>query len=212
MRPLLVCLAGLLPAADPGFVSLFDGTTLNGWTLVGQKGPGYVVREGMLVCPADGGGNLFSDKEYSNFILRFEYRLEAGGNNGLAVRAPKKLGSIAHEGTEIQILDHENAKWKKRKQPLKPVQYNGSVYDVIAPKAEALKPSGEWNTQEVTVNGRRIRVVLNGVEIQDADLDSVTDPAVLKKHPGLQRTRGHIGWLGHGSLIEFRNIRIRELP
>ena len=74
-----------------------------------------------------------------------------------------------------------------------------------------MKPAGEWNAQEVTVNGRKITVVLNGQTILDADLSTVTDPEVLKKHPGLLRTSGHIGFLGHNDFIEFRNIRIKEL-
>ena len=61
--------------AEDGFVSLFDGKSLNGWTLIGGKGPGYVVQDGILVCPADGGGNLLTEKEFSNFVLRFEYKL-----------------------------------------------------------------------------------------------------------------------------------------
>ena len=73
-----------------------------------------------------------------------------------------------------------------------------------------MKPAGEWNVQEVTAKGRQITVVLNGQTILDADLDG-QGPRVLKKHPGLRRTSGHIGFLGHNDYIEFRNIRIKEL-
>ena len=82
---------------------------------------------------------------------------------------------------------------------------------MIAAKKGAQKPGGEWNVQEVTAKGKRITVVLNGQTILDADLATVTDPAVLKKHPGLLRTSGHIGFLGHNDYVEFRNIRIKEL-
>jgi hypothetical protein len=75
-----------------------------------------------------------------------------------------------------------------------------------------LKKVGEWNEEEITADGRRVVVKLNGVTIVDADLDSVKDPEVLKKHPGLARSRGHIGFLGHETRVEFRNIRLRELP
>src|SRR5881409_1020203 len=92
MRPLYATVvAGLMAlavqGAEPGFVSLFDGT-LNGWKLIGGKGPGYVVENGVLVCPADGGGNLFTEKEYANFVLRFEFKTEPGANNGVGIRAP----------------------------------------------------------------------------------------------------------------------------
>jgi hypothetical protein len=72
------------------------------------------------------------------------------------------------------------------------------------------KPVGEWNSEEIIARGRRITVILNGTTIVDANLDDITDDAVLKKHPGLANTKGHIGLLGHGTRVEFRNIRIRE--
>ena len=212
-RHSLLCLtlASLsLTAADKtekGFSPLFDGTTLKGWILMHGKGPGYVVRDGTILCPTDGGGNLFTDKEYGNFVLRLEFKFEAGGNNGVGIRAPLE-GDAAYAGMEIQILDHDHEKYKGW---LKPTQRHGAVYDSIPPIADALKPAGEWNTEEITADGRKVRVILNGVLITDADLDSVTDPAILKKHPGLARTKGHIGWLGHGSNVQFRNIRIKEL-
>jgi len=201
--------AGLAaPAAEPGFVSLFDGKTLDGWQIVGQKGSGYVVENGLLVCPADGGGNLFTTTEYANFILRFEFRLFEGSNNGIGIRAPL-AGDAAYSGMEIQILDDGAPRYQGK---LKPAQYHGSIYDVIPAKQGFKKPTGEWNAEEITAKGRLITVVLNGTSIVDADLDSVRDPGVLKKHPGLARPSGHIGLLGHGTRVEFRNFRIRELP
>jgi hypothetical protein len=204
----IALLAVAAMAAEPGFVSLFNGKNLDGWKLVNGKGPGYVVQDGLLVCPADGGGNLFTEKQYANFVLRFEFRFEPGGNNGVGIRAPL-TGDTAYQGMEIQILDHSHAKYAGR---LKPTQYHGSVYDVFPAKDEGLKPAGEWNEQEITADGRRIVVKLNGRVILDRNLDEVKDPEVLEKHPGLARKSGHIGFLGHGSLVEFRNIRIKELP
>jgi hypothetical protein len=196
--------------AEAGFTSLFDGKSLAGWTLIGGRGEGYAVKDGVLYCAKGGGGKLLTDKEYSDFVLRFEFRMPAeGSNNGLGIRAPRE-GDAAYQGIELQILDEKAAlaeKWGK----LKETQFHGSVYDVIAAKKGAQKPAGQWNAQEVTVKGRKITVVLNGQTILDADLDSVKDPEVLKKHPGLARTSGHIGFLGHNDFIEFRNIRIKEL-
>jgi len=195
-------------AAEPGFVPLFDGKTLAGWQIVGQKGSGYVVENGVLVCPADGGGNLFTTKEYANFTLRFEFRLFDGSNNGIGIRSPL-AGDAAYAGMEIQILDDGAPRYQGK---IKPAQYHGSIYDVFPAKQGFKKPTGEWNSEEITAKGRLITVVLNGTKIVDANLDSVTDPAVLKKHPGLARTSGHIGLLGHGTRVEFRNFRIQELP
>lgn len=192
---------------DVGFVSLFDGQTLAGWRLVGGHGPGYIARDGVLVCPKDGGGNLFTERQYANFILRFEFRTEPGGNNGVGIRAPLE-GDPAYEGMEIQILDDGHALYKGK---IRSEQHHGSIYDVIPARTGFLKPAGEWNTEEILADNRQIRVTLNGVVIVDANLDTVREPAVLAKHPGLARPSGHIGFLGHGSLVEFRNIRIRTL-
>lgn len=207
---LAIMSGALVYSAEPGFVPLFDGKTLNGWTLLDkrQDGKGYIVENGMIVCPSDGGGNLLTEKEFANFVLRFEFRMEPGGNNGIGIRAPL-AGDIAYTGMEIQILDHDHARYAGR---LKPTQYHGSIYDVVPAKTGALKPAGEWNEEEIMADGRRIKVTLNGKVIVDANLDDVTDPAVLKKHPGLARTSGRVGFLGHGSRVEFRNLRIKELP
>lgn len=109
---------------------------------------------------------------------------------------------------EIQILDHDHERYKGR---LKPTQYHGSVYDVFPAKTGYLKPAGEWNSEEIVADGRRIKVTLNGAVILDVNLDDMKDPAVLAKHPGLKRTGGHIGFLGHGTLVEFRNIRVKPM-
>lgn len=201
----LACVA--FAATEKGFTPLFDGKTLNGWKLVGGKGPGYVVEEGKIVCPADGGGNLFTEKEYDNFVLRFEFRLTEGANNGIGIRAPLE-GDAAYKGMEIQVLDDGAPVYQGK---LHPAQYHGSIYDVIPAKQGFKKPTGEWNREEISAKGRRITVTLNGHVIVDADLDSVKDPEVLKRHPGLARTTGHIGFLGHGTKVEFRNIRVKEL-
>ena len=110
---------------------------------------------------------------------------------------------------EIQILDDSDQVYKGK---IRPEQYHGSVYDLIPARTGFRKPVGEWNEEEITANGRQITVKLNGHTIVDANLDSVTDPAILKKHPGLVRASGHVGFLGHGpARVWFRNVRIKEL-
>jgi len=200
--------ASVCMSAEPGFQPLFDGRSLNGWKLVGGHGPGYVVEGDRIVCPKEGGGNLFTEKEYGNFVFRFEFLLTPGANNGIGIRAPYE-GDAAYQGMEIQILDDSDASYKG---VIRPEQYHGSVYDVIPARTGFRRPVGEWNEEEITANGRRITVKLNGAIILDADLDIVKEAKTIDKHPGLARKSGHIGFLGHGSLVEFRNIRIKELP
>ena len=208
VRWISVVLLALPLLADEGFTPLFDGRTLEGWTLVGGHGPGYVVEDGRLVCPADGGGNLFTKDEYSDFVLHLEFLLAPGANNGVGIRAPLN-GRTSQQGMEIQLRDDTAAEYRERQQPVK---NTGSVYGVIPARTGFLKPAGTWNSMEITAKGRHIQVVLNGTRILDAGLDSVKDPALLKQHPGLARPGGHIGFLGHGTRVEFRNIRIRRLP
>jgi Domain of Unknown Function (DUF1080) len=203
----LLCIPAFAQNVEQGFQSLFNGKNLDGWILVGKHGPGYVVENGNIVCPGDGGGNLFTTQEYANFILRFEFKLEEASNNGIGIRAPLD-GDAAYRGMEIQILDHDAPVYRGK---LKPAQYHGSIYDVVAAKTGFLKPVGQWNAEEIVASGRRITVRLNGTAIVDANLDDVKDSEVLKRHPGLQRTSGHIGLLGHDSRVEFRNLRVQVL-
>ncbi len=186
-----------------GFTRLFNGRDLSGW--IGDT-KGYVVENGVLACKP--GGNIFTKKEYSDFVIRFEFKLPPGGNNGLGIRAPLK-GDAAFTGIEIQILDHDHAMYKN----IKPWQAHGSVYGTIPAKRGFLKPTGEWNVEEVIANGRHVTVILNGETITDGNLDEASTPKTLdgRDHPGLKRDKGHIGFLGHGFKVEFRNIRIREL-
>lgn len=193
---------------EPGFVSLFDGKTLAGWQEPASPANRYLVNNGLLTVPVATGGNLLTAKQYANFVLRFEYRVEPGGNCGIGIRFPGK-GDAAYEGMEIQILDDTHEKYKGW---LKPEQHHGSIYGVVPARTGFQKPAGEWNEQEILADGNHIRVTLNGSVIVDFDLSLVQEPEVLKKHPGLRHKTGYIAILGHKSLTEFRNIRIRPLP
>ncbi|MFQ5730373.1 MAG: DUF1080 domain-containing protein [Planctomycetaceae bacterium] len=188
-----------------GFVSLFNGKDLTGW--VGAT-KGYTVEDGAIVCLKKKGGNLFTKGEYGDFILRFEFKLTPGANNGLGIRAPLK-GNAAYVGMELQVLDNTSKRYAK----LKPYQYHGSIYGVVPAKRGYLKPVGEWNRQEVIAKGNRITVILNGTTIVDADIKKASTPKTIDgaRHPGLKRKTGHIGFLGHGSRVEFRRLRVKDL-
>lgn len=190
-----------------GYEVLFNGRDLSGW--VGNK-TDYVVDDHVIaIYPTGRGkGNLYTEKEYDNFIFRFEFQLTPAGNNGLGIHAPLE-GDAAYVGKEIQILDDGHPSYAN----IQPYQAHGSVYGVIAAKRGFLRPTGEWNYEEVEVRGDRIKVTLNGTVIVDGDMKKASAKGTLDKqsHPGLQRHKGHIGFLGHGSVVKFRNIRIRPL-
>ena len=188
-----------------GFVPLFDGRDLEGWT---GNTTGYAAEGGRIVVhPERAGGNLYTTREFADFVLRFEFRLTPAANNGIGIRAPLD-GDAAYTGMEIQVLeDGSPVYWD-----LQPYQYHGSVYGVVPARRGVLRPVGEWNEEEITAMGRHVTVVVNGETVVDASLDEASAGGTIdhRDHPGLQRTSGHIGFLGHGSTVEFRNVRIKE--
>lgn len=197
--------AYVAPEAD--FTTLFDGSSLFNWT--GNTTDYFPSNGELVVDPTRGGkGNLYTKKEYGDFHLKFDFQLTPGANNGLGIRAPLE-GDAAYVGMELQILDNTAPMYAK----LQPYQYHGSVYGIIPAKQGFLKPVGEWNEEEVIAQGNKIKVILNGEVILDGDIAMATKEGTAdhKEHPGLLNKSGHIGFLGHGSPLKFRNIRIKEL-
>jgi hypothetical protein len=209
------------PRSEQGFTPLFNGKDLTGWvygrrgSAENKTGKGYQVEDGVLFTTKEDGGSLYTEKEFADFVLRFEFRLTPNANNGIGIRAPLE-GDTAYRGIEIQVLDDTGSEYTN----LRPAQYHGSIYNMVPAQRGFQKPVGAWNSEEITVRGRQITVVLNGTTIVDASLDDVTDEALLKRHRdltqpdgsrGIANTKGHIGLLGHGTRVEFRNIRVREL-
>ena len=190
-----------------GYQSLFNGKSMDQWTGATDS---YLPENGTItIHPEKGsGGNLYTKKEYSDFDFRFEFKLTPGANNGVGIRTPLE-GDAAYVGMEIQILDNNAPQYKD----LHPYQYHGSIYGVVPAKRGYLKPTGEWNEEEIIAKGSKIKVILNGTVITDADITEARENGTMdgKPHPGLKRNKGHIGFLGHGSVVEFRNIRVKDL-
>ena len=186
-----------------GFRSLFNGRDFDGWTGATDN---YEVKDGAIVCKAGKGGNLFTKQEYADFIVRLEFKLPPGGNNGLAIRYPGK-GAVHTDGMcELQVLDSEHP----RSATLDPRQYHGSAYGMVAAHRGYLRPIGQWNFQQVTVRGSTVKVELNGTTILDADLSQVTEFKDGTPHPGKDRKKGHFGFAGHNDPVAFRNISIKR--
>lgn len=194
---------------NDGFSILFDGTNMFQWT--GNMAD-HIMEDGNIsVTPKNWEhSNLYTKSDYGDFILRFEFQLTPHANSGIGIRAPAPVeGHPGYSGTEIQILDDDADIYKN----LKPYQYHGSVYGVIAAKRGFLKPTGDWNYQEISAIGNRIKVTLNGTTIVDGDVLEASKNGTIdgKNHPYLLRSSGRIGLLGHGDHIKFRNIRIKPI-
>ncbi|MDE0835677.1 MAG: DUF1080 domain-containing protein [Akkermansiaceae bacterium] len=194
----LVCGSACLAQEGAVMRSLFNGKDLTGW-----KGKGYVVEDGAIVCNSKG-KNLITEETFANYVLDFEFKLTAGANNGLGINYPG-TGVSAYTGLEIQILDSTAPKYKD----LKDYQFHAGIYTLQAAKQGFLKPVGEWNRERVTVNGPSVTVEVNGAVVLTADLDKLSEKN--PKHAGVKRRSGHIGWMGHGDKVSFRNINIGEI-
>ena len=178
-----------------GFVSLFEGKTLDGWWILGDNKNGFQVKDGAIEWAGLGGKALYTRERYDNFILRLEWKINKGGNSGIYLRAPR-ANRQSKIGMEFQLQgDHGT-----------PItnQTTGSIYVVVPPRENATKPEGEWNSVEITLDGPKMKAVLNGVLIQDLNLDENDELRTRLR-------RGFIGLQDHASFAAFRNIRIKKL-
>ena len=190
--------------AERGEQSIFNGANLEGWR---GAVDGWEVVDGAMRCRAGSGGTLCTEEEYTDFVVRFEFRLPPGGNNGLAIRYPGE-GDTAYVGMcELQVLDDDDEKYAQ----LQPWQYHGSAYGMWPARRGFQRPVETWNYQQVTVQGGRVMVELNGTVILDADLRALEHPADGKEHPGRSRASGAFGFAGHGDPVAFRNLHVRRL-
>ncbi len=187
-----------------GFQPAFNGRDFSGWA-----GPtdDYMVDDGALQCRPGRGGTIYTVEEYDDFAARIQFQLPPGGNNGLAIRYPG-AGDTAYVGMcELQVLDNTAEKYAG----LKPYQFHGSAYGMAPAARGYLRPVGEWNFQEVVVEGSTVRVELNGSVITEADLGAIEEPMSGREHPGRRRTRGHFGFAGHNDPVRFRDVDLKRL-
>jgi len=192
------------------WTNLFNGKDLTNWQGDTEK---YLVEDGVLVCQA-GGKVLETEKQYSDFVFKFEFKLTESGNNGLGIRVPPG-GHAAYDGMELQILDHRGDRYHKKTEDggrvstLKEWQVHGSIYGIFPAKTGYLRPLDQWNEQTVICIEDHVKIILNGAVILDAYLDDLT-PVDHKVHPGLKSRSGHIQFAGHNDHIEFRNIHVAD--
>ncbi|MBX7165882.1 MAG: DUF1080 domain-containing protein [Pirellulales bacterium] len=191
--------------SEPKFTPLFNEQDLAGWQVVDGAATAWRVADGKLVCTGEGGGWLSTTTEYSDFELQLSFRLTAAGNSGIFLRAPRQ-GRPAIDYLEVQLLDDAAPRYAN----LRPEQYCGSIYGLVAAAPRVSLPAGNWQSLRVRSQGSQLDVFLNSSQVVSTQLDASSQQA--QQFPGIVRDRGFIGLQNHGSRVEFADIQIRELP
>ena len=191
---------------EDGWVSLFNGKDLTGW----QCKPGsWVVEDGTLA--RKGGGDIWTQKPYGDFILELEFKVDPQTNSGVFFRTGD-INDCVQTGIEMQVLDSFGKETPDKHDC-------GAIYDCLAPRKNVVRKPGEWNQMTLTCRGSKINVVMNGEEIIDMDLDQWTEPHKNPDGSGnkfntaykdMSRS-GRIGFQDHGKPVWYRNIRIKPL-
>ena len=208
-------------ALPKGFVSLFDGQTTTGWHAYGKKTatPAWKVEEGVLhfdptVAKNGQGGDLVTDKEYSNFHLKLEWKVAAKSNSGIIFYVNEDLPKFKNTyetGLEMQVLDndgHPDGKIEKHRA--------GDLYDLIKSTTEPVKPVGEWNSVDIVCKFGKLQMLLNGVKVVETMLWDDNFKALVAKSkfatwPGFAAFQsGKIALQDHGDNVWYRNIMIKE--
>ena len=209
------------------WVALFDGETMNGWHQYNGDGVGeeWTVENGVMTFEpkenrqwGDGGKNIVTDKEYTNFVLSIEWKVSEAGNSGIfwGVKEDDAYGEPYVTGPEIQILDNE-----RHPDALANPKFHqaGALYDLVQPTADVCRPAGEWNHVLLTVDhtANKGSVVLNDTEIVTFPLhgeawDKLVANSKFKDWEGFGAFKtGRIGLQDHDDRVSFRNIKIKEL-
>lgn len=205
---------------DEGWVLLFDGTktSLDSMWKTFNAGPvtGWKVQDGILYnsgVGSDHGGDIITKKEFTNFELSLEWKVDSQSNSGIFYHVQEGLTDAIYEsGPEYQLIDGKG--WPSE---IHKDQYSGANYGMNAPVGAEVKPVGEWNTARILVHGPHVEHWLNGKKVVEYELWT-PEWLQLKNqskwaeapHYGMSKS-GHIGLQDHGGLTMFRNIKIREL-
>ena len=211
--------------SNDGWISLFDGKTLDNWHTYGKDkaGAAWKVNDGALFLDANnrvdgklpGGGDLVTNEEFDNFHLKLEWKISAKGNSGIIFYVHEdttQFKSTYNTGPEMQVLDnngHPDAQIHKHRA--------GDLYDLIASSSETVKPAGEWNLAEIISNNGKLDFKLNGTNVVSTTLwddnwRTMLAGSKFATMPGFGTFKsGKIALQDHGDLVWYRNIMIKRL-
>lgn len=192
-------------SGGPGWVDLFNGKDLSGWTTWGEPDAWAAVDGELRVVKPGKGWWLRTTKMYRDFELSLEFLLPPNGNSGVGLRGSSN-GDPAFTGFEVQVFDSHG----------KPISDGvcGAVYNAIPPSVQACKPAGEWNTYHISLNGDTLNVWLNGIKVHDNEKIDGRGYIHTRDNPSPLNARMPIGYISlqdHGDAVRYRNLRIRDL-
>lgn len=188
-----------LQAAELEFVTLFDGTSLDGWKHAGN----WEIQKDKSVHRTGGGGSLTytARKIPDDFELRFEWKVGKGANSGVYYRPGQY---------EYQILHNQ-----VHRDGLNPRTSAASLYFCMAPSHDATKPAGQWNSGRIVCKGSVIQHWLNGEKVIDFDYEDamwVFHVELLRKRgANLAARGGQLSLQDHGDPVWYRNVKLREI-
>ena len=210
---------------DEGWVSLFDGKSLNGWHNYGKTtvGEAWKVEDGTLFLDTTkkegwqtaSGGDIVTEEEFENFHLKLDWKIAANGNSGIIFYVHEdttKYKFVWQTGPEMQVLDnngHADAKIPKHRA--------GDLYDLIPCSTETVKPAGEWNEAEIILKAGKLDFILNGTIVVSTLLwddawKQLVAGSKFKEWPDFGTyKKGHISLQDHGNTVWYRNIKIKRL-
>ena len=221
---IVACLASALPcaAADneltpeekaAGYVLLFDGKTLAGWTTSNETPSKTPVEDGSINPHGSGGYMMIYEKPLDDFVLSLDFKISPGCNSGIFVRTwplkPRPGKDVGFNGIEIAVDDTKGSGYHD----------TGAIYDLVRPRKNAMKPAGEWNHAVITCDRNLIKIELNGEVVTEMDLDEWTRPnrrpdgsehkfdVAYKDHP----RKGYVGLQDHGKPCWYKNIKMKPL-
>ncbi|HXG10117.1 MAG TPA: DUF1080 domain-containing protein [Gemmataceae bacterium] len=201
----------LTPAEkNDGWILLFNGKDLTGWHRTSPGFGTWKVEDGAICLTGRGGGMLYTDERYDNFILKVDFKMSPRCNSGVFVRVGDPKTPV-QTGLEVQVLDDQGRK---------PTRNScGAIYDLVAPSKAVTRPAGEWNTFVITCNKNLITVELNGEKICAMNVDEWDKPGLrpdgskhkyqlaIKDFP----RKGLIGFQDHGTPVCYKNIKLKPL-
>ncbi len=198
-----------------GWISLFDGVTLDQWRGFGQDSvpPGWTPEYGVIhFQPEQGGGNLMTKEQYDDFVLQIDWRISDGGNSGIFYRVSEDTARAWMTGPEMQVLDNEG-----HPNGQNPLTRAGALYGLIPPSEDATRPAGEWNHVRIVVDDARVEHWLNDVKVvqytfgSDAWNERIAGSKFEEMRWYGHNKKGHIVLQDHGDEVWYRNIRIKPL-